>query len=232
MMLPFEYSLNRESESKWIVSFDTGGHFVVNRNTVQLLEILKSASSIEAAFNSYQSRDDLQTCTFEQFQTLSESVLNRLKLAANKEYIAPSPYIHLRFTLIPKPWVSFLAAPFKGLFWPPLFILTFIALLCSDLLLLAQASWPVSVSWSYQDALTLAGIVILSTLIHEFGHIACCRYYGAKHGEIGMGVYFIFPVAYSDVTGIWALPKGSAHCSKFSWSVCRITLCRLTALFI
>ena len=44
-------------------------------------------------------------------------------------------------------------------------------------------------------------------LIHELGHIAACRKFGIKHGEIGFGFYLFFPVLYADVTNIWKLNK-------------------------
>jgi hypothetical protein len=51
-------------------------------------------------------------------------------------------------------------------------------------------------------ALTFAGV-----LLHELGHAAAAWRGGARPGRIGVGLYLIFPVAFSDVTHVWALPR-------------------------
>lgn len=55
----------------------------------------------------------------------------------------------------------------------------------------------------------IAGLYLflaLSSLVHEFGHAAACRYYGMPHGNIGFGLYLNLPVFYTDVTHVWKLP--------------------------
>jgi len=49
--------------------------------------------------------------------------------------------------------------------------------------------------------------VYLSLLIHELGHCSACERFGAEHGEIGAGIYFIYPVFYADVAQCWSLPR-------------------------
>jgi putative peptide zinc metalloprotease protein len=51
-------------------------------------------------------------------------------------------------------------------------------------------------------ALTAAGIVV-----HELGHLAACSRYGARHGGIGLGLYWCFPTLYAEVHGAWMLPR-------------------------
>ena len=51
-------------------------------------------------------------------------------------------------------------------------------------------------------ALTAAGIVV-----HELGHLAACSRYGARHGGIGLGLYWCFPTFYAEVHGAWMLPR-------------------------
>jgi len=43
--------------------------------------------------------------------------------------------------------------------------------------------------------------------LHELGHIAACKRFAGRNGEIGMGIYFIFPVLYSSISALW-------HCKK------------------
>ncbi len=45
----------------------------------------------------------------------------------------------------------------------------------------------------------------LIALIHELGHAAACVWFGLPPGEIGFGLYLLFPVFYTDVTKAWRL---------------------------
>lgn len=49
--------------------------------------------------------------------------------------------------------------------------------------------------------------VLLILLSHEIGHAAASYRFGVKPKEIGIGLYLIFPVLYTDVTDIWRLSK-------------------------
>ncbi len=48
---------------------------------------------------------------------------------------------------------------------------------------------------------------ITSSFFHELGHASACKYFGIKHGGIGIGLYLNFPVLYTDVTNIWQLSR-------------------------
>ena len=45
-------------------------------------------------------------------------------------------------------------------------------------------------------------IGIISSVLHEFGHIGAAKYAGCSVGEIGVGIYFFSPVFYSHLTDI------------------------------
>lgn len=44
-------------------------------------------------------------------------------------------------------------------------------------------------------------------LIHELGHSLATMSYGVSPGRIGLGVYFIMPILFSDVSRIWKLKR-------------------------
>jgi putative peptide zinc metalloprotease protein len=60
---------------------------------------------------------------------------------------------------------------------------------------------------SLQQWATLFLLVYLGVFIHELGHASACVRYGAHHGEIGTGIYIIYPVFYCNVTDCWSLPR-------------------------
>lgn len=51
------------------------------------------------------------------------------------------------------------------------------------------------------------GLYVMSLLVHELGHVGACARFGAKPGEIGAGIFWIFPVFYSDVSAAWQLTR-------------------------
>ncbi len=52
-------------------------------------------------------------------------------------------------------------------------------------------------------------ILVASGGLHELGHAAACRYGGADPGAIGIGLYLVWPVFFSDVTSSYALSRRS-----------------------
>jgi putative peptide zinc metalloprotease protein len=61
-------------------------------------------------------------------------------------------------------------------------------------------------SWT-GDVVVVLGLVMVSLVLHEFGHASACRAFGAKEGEIGFAIYLVFPVFYCDVTDAWKLSR-------------------------
>jgi putative peptide zinc metalloprotease protein len=60
---------------------------------------------------------------------------------------------------------------------------------------------------SISQWVTLVALVYLGVFFHELGHASACLRYGARHGEIGIGLYFIYPVFYCNVTDCWSLRR-------------------------
>jgi putative peptide zinc metalloprotease protein len=61
-------------------------------------------------------------------------------------------------------------------------------------------------SW-VEDVSVVLALVMVSLVLHEFGHASACRAFGAKEGEIGFAIYLVFPVFYCDVTDAWKLSR-------------------------
>jgi putative peptide zinc metalloprotease protein len=52
----------------------------------------------------------------------------------------------------------------------------------------------------------------LGLLLHEFGHATACFNGGEKPGHVGLGIYLLFPVFYTDVSRAWALSRKKRLC--------------------
>jgi putative peptide zinc metalloprotease protein len=61
----------------------------------------------------------------------------------------------------------------------------------------------------YTPGLLIAvfGLVIVATAFHEFGHASALQHGGGKVGEMGAGIYIVYPAFYTDVTDNYRLAR-------------------------
>ncbi len=50
-------------------------------------------------------------------------------------------------------------------------------------------------------------LFLLGVLLHELGHVSAAYRYSSRIGHIGVGLYLVFPVFYSDVSHAWSLSR-------------------------
>ncbi|NEM09004.1 hypothetical protein [Geodermatophilus normandii] len=55
--------------------------------------------------------------------------------------------------------------------------------------------------------LVLLTLLVLSMVFHEIGHVTACRYGGARPGDMGIGLYLVWPALYSTVTDTYRLDR-------------------------
>jgi putative peptide zinc metalloprotease protein len=123
-----------------------------------------------------------------------------------------NPLLALRFrlTLVPPPATRLLARLFAPFFFGPVVVLGLIGLVLADVWLFREASLKSAVDAFLSDPpmlLSILGILLASTLVHEFGHAAACRYGGAQPGKIGAAVFLVFPAFFTDVTQSYRLGR-------------------------
>ena len=123
-----------------------------------------------------------------------------------------NPLLALRFrlTLVPPPATRLLARLFAPFFFGPVVVLGLVGLVLADVWLFREASLRSAVEAFLSDPpmlLSILGILLASTLVHEFGHAAACRYGGAQPGKIGAAVFLVFPAFFTDVTQSYRLGR-------------------------
>jgi putative peptide zinc metalloprotease protein len=118
--------------------------------------------------------------------------------------------LRFRCTLIPEGGVQFFARLFRPLFTPAVVAIALSALIGSDAWLVHTGQ----LNSAFADVLIhpvllllILGLTLLSTLFHECGHAAACRYGGAKPGVIGMGIYVVWPAFFTNVTDAYRLGR-------------------------
>jgi putative peptide zinc metalloprotease protein len=113
--------------------------------------------------------------------------------------------------IVPEGAVRHVTTLFKPLFAPVVVVAAvaaFIALLAWFVAIHGIAQ-PVR-TMLYDPALLVfvfAGVIV-ATAFHEIGHATACRYGGARPGVLGIGLYVIWPVFYTDVTDAYRLGRG------------------------
>ncbi|HEU4329870.1 MAG TPA: MinD/ParA family protein [Lapillicoccus sp.] len=124
-----------------------------------------------------------------------------------------NPLLALRFraTLLPAPVTRLLARLLTPLLFGPVVVLGLLGLIAADVWLVRQASLGGAVDSVLVDPpllLSVIGILLGATVIHELGHAAACRYGGATPGKIGVAVYVVYPAFFTDVTQSYRLGRG------------------------
>ena len=110
--------------------------------------------------------------------------------------------------VIPERASHAITSVFRPLFFGPIVLVVVAAFFALDgwLFFSHGISQPVR-ALIYNPALLVvlfAGVVV-ATMFHEIGHATACRYGGAKPGVMGVGLYVIWPVFYTDVTSAYRL---------------------------
>lgn len=106
--------------------------------------------------------------------------------------------------------VRWIGRVFSPLFLPPVIAAMLASLLAFDAWLVASGGIGRGLSTVIQKpslALLLFVLAYASLAFHEFGHAAACRYGGGKPGAIGVGLYVVWPVFYTDVTDSYRFDK-------------------------
>ena len=119
--------------------------------------------------------------------------------------------LKLRRTLIPAAGVQPIARLFAPLFALPVVVVLLGMLAAADVWLVRSGQILPSFADTLAHPLLLlvvVGLSVVSIVFHECGHAAACRYGGARPGRIGMGLYVLWPAAFTNVTDSYRLGRG------------------------
>jgi putative peptide zinc metalloprotease protein len=139
---------------------------------------------------------------------LSMLAANTLPAAAFRDTpmpIAEKPFT-VSITLLSARQASKITQGFLWLFNPYVVIVLISVFVALHLMALPSAIKSVHATWSSTESLQLLLMLLMSGLLHEFGHTTACRHFNCPHGVIGFGLYYIFPAWYADVSKAWRLP--------------------------
>jgi putative peptide zinc metalloprotease protein len=186
-----------------VLQIDENRYLLINRATTELVRILSSATSLEAAHRVFNQSFN-QTISMQSFRDLVDEKLGGYQIiqedAVPEKPSLKNAYLKLKIPLLNARVARFLSIPLQPFFKPLVFWLSAVAMI---LFLLGMAISFESPSLSQVNYLNLMALIYPTMLIHELGHIAACAKYKLKPGGIGFGFYFILPVMYAEITNIW-----------------------------
>lgn len=121
--------------------------------------------------------------------------------------------LKFRVGLIPERVSWVIAGIFSPLFYPAVLLVALVTFVVLDLVLFLQGS----LAEFQQSALAMVQhphlvllvllTILLSAIFHECGHVAACRYGGARPGTMGIGIYIVWPAMFSTVTDSYRLNR-------------------------
>ena len=176
----------------------------------QPLSTREVAEAVSAAYG--------RTLTSEGLEHLICTRLAPLGLAESTDAVEPTrapkanPLLALavKRTLVPAAITRELSSALTPLYRPPAVAGVGIALVALDIAVAVRGNlWGAVTELFATPTLLLAiyGLLALGAMVHELGHAAACRYGGAQPGEIGVGLYLVFPAFYTDVTDSYRLDR-------------------------
>jgi putative peptide zinc metalloprotease protein len=153
----------------------------------------------------------------DQVRYVLEHKLHPLGVVAGADGSAPQlerldPLLALKFRVgvVPPKVVQAVAAPLAALFRTPVVLAVLASLLAFDAWLFGVHGIGRGLSHVISQPslmLLLTGLTYASLAFHECGHAAACRRGGARPGAIGVGLYLVWPVMYTDVTDSYRLGR-------------------------
>lgn len=129
--------------------------------------------------------------------------------------IRSDPLLALKFrvAVIPERVSWVIAGIFQAFFLPAVVLCGLAAFVVLDLTIVLQGGLgqieSSALAMVHRPELTLLVMAMLltSAAFHECGHVAACRYGGARPGNMGFGIYLVWPALYSTVTDAYRLSR-------------------------
>ncbi|HEY6497382.1 MAG TPA: hypothetical protein VIZ43_29235 [Trebonia sp.] len=123
---------------------------------------------------------------------------------------SPLLALRARVTLLPERAANVAGALLRPLFHWPVVVAVIISVAALDFWIISTRGLSLALGQVLNDPVDLllvAALTIASSLFHECGHAAGCRYGGARPGRIGAGLYLVWPAFFTNVTDSYRLGR-------------------------
>lgn len=192
----------------WVASFCDNYHMKINTYTKELLECFNGKNSLLDIVDFIGYEDKAKT-EVELKNFIDEILVNNSLIEGLNRPKKRRITFNLRFPLIQGKSIYFLLERLKFLYNKKLVVLlvTISFFIQSYVFLIGSYQLYMSYKESKSNSLVIIGFFFLGTIIHEIGHATAARYYHVDVGKMGLGLYLLMPVAYTDLSCIWAINR-------------------------
>jgi len=203
-----EERLDVAEEEMWVLDFQGNKQLKVNTFTKDIIALFNGKRTLVEVLEKLEDTG-LEISKEELTEFINEVLLkqNILEGIEKKKEIRLS--FRIRIPVIEGKKLYFIldriVVLYKKQFAYPLLILCCVI----QLLAFMQGDWILYIKYKNVEFKPMSIIVcfFIGTIFHELGHAAAARYYKSSVGKIGVGVYLLMPVAYTDLSSIWSLER-------------------------
>ncbi|KQR93768.1 hypothetical protein ASG01_07850 [Chryseobacterium sp. Leaf180] len=176
-------------------------HFIISGQSKDVLDILFESDSYTTAARKFNSAFS-ENISPEEFEGFAKSIFSKIPVFEGDVVSTEKQKSFIKFQkpLISASLAGKIVEPLLFLFQKTFFWIAFSILALAGLLLIILIEVPSAEKF---PVLWITLLYAPTIFLHELGHIAACRRFVKKNGEIGFGVYFIFPIFYSNISSIW-----------------------------
>jgi putative peptide zinc metalloprotease protein len=182
-----------------------GGYIRLSPSAWDLIQAVRSGATFEELAQLLNDRPTADPVSKEQLEQAYRELLGKLTEMSQKEPRKGLPWgFWLRLRLLPRSVVGWIASRLTFLYQPLLAACLTVIVIA---VLAGMYSGRIPVGMNRSDILPAYLLFLLSLFIHEFGHAAASKRYGAEPSEIGIALYLIYPAFYADVSSAWQLSR-------------------------
>jgi putative peptide zinc metalloprotease protein len=189
-----------ERQAVYLLIGRNGSHIRLSESAVQLLRQVGRGVSFERLAEALSQRDARRVVAAD-VEASYATVIERIA-AIEAQGDSLKGAFWLRRGLLPGPIVNRIARGCSAAFHPVAVVALLAAIVAAAVLAL-----PSGLSVDPGQFWPAYGLLLASLVAHEIGHASACARYGARPSEIGLALYFIYPVFYSNVTAAWSLKR-------------------------
>lgn len=175
--------------------------FTIDEELKTVMNVLSTSENYIQATTQYNtiSKENFKE---EEFKFYAEEILKKFEFEKKQK-----SFLLVEKIIISPKWAGKISSVLNLFFQPTFFWISFLVLAIFSFYI-----FQIPENHHHDDGL---GLRILPFLLlyfatipfHEMGHLAACRRFTGKTGGLGLGIYIIYPVFFSDISSIWHAKK-------------------------
>jgi putative peptide zinc metalloprotease protein len=195
-----------ERDAVYLLVGRNGRHIRLSASAVQLLRNVARGVSFEQLADALSLRDARRVAAADVEASYRKLIAQIEQIEAQGDKLRGAFW--LRRAILPGPFVHRIAGACAAAFHP-LAVVGFLAAVVALTIMLGGSALDQRSGLSVEAGQfwPAYGLFLASLVMHEIGHASACARYGARPSEIGVALYVIYPVFYSNVSAAWTLKR-------------------------